>query len=264
MKGRDFLRIDGSVDSGRRGDLVDDFNCSEDTKAFLISSLAGGIGINLCSAAVVVMMDNHFNPSVSSQCISRAHRLGQKKPVYCFRLSMEGTMEAKIYARCVNKEGVAMQVVDGKFSESQFKQEEIDDLQKSNTIIECDLCGKRRLVDQVPLSDDGGWNCTMNSDPRFNACHKKQQVMLKKIRRGPMPVRDNYILEHLTQVVNNKTRRKELVLDYIPVRVTEEAGLCCEDAISKLKDDMSNPGSKKRKVPGGTKNRGSTKKVPAR
>ena len=43
------LRIDGSVDSGRRGELVDSFNKEDDIKAFLISSLAGGIGINLVS-----------------------------------------------------------------------------------------------------------------------------------------------------------------------------------------------------------------------
>jgi SNF2 family DNA or RNA helicase len=46
-KGQDFVRIDGSVDSGRRGDLVDEFGATEKIKVFLISSLAGGIGINL-------------------------------------------------------------------------------------------------------------------------------------------------------------------------------------------------------------------------
>ena len=51
-KGTDYVRIDGSVNSGRRGDLVDQFNDKKDIKAFLISSLAGGIGINLVSFSV--------------------------------------------------------------------------------------------------------------------------------------------------------------------------------------------------------------------
>lgn len=191
------------------------------------------------SASVVVIMDNHFNPSVSNQCISRAHRLGQKKPVYCFRLAMENTLETKIYARSVNKEGVAMQVLDGKFSAMLFKKDELNDLQGSNNIMVCDVCKKRRLVDQLPSSEDGEWRCEMNSDKIFNSCKIPMQPGLEKKRRGPKKILNNPILKHVTEVINTKTRRTALVLDYIPVQMTHETDSCCEDAINKLKEEIS-------------------------
>lgn len=194
-----------------------------------------------CSASIVVIMDNHFNPSVSTQCLARAHRLGQRKPVYCFRLAMENTMEEKIYNRSVTKEGVALQVLDGKFSEMLFKAEEMENLTKSDTIVTCDKkgCGKkRRLMNQDPPPEDDEWFCCMNKDTRFNGCKIPMEPNLEKTRRGPMPIRNNPILEYLVGVVHKKTRRTALVLDYLPVKISHAEDLCCREAINKLKDEI--------------------------
>ena len=134
-KNHDYVRIDGGVASGKRGELVETFNETDDIKAFLISSLAGGIGINLCSASIVVILDNHFNPTVSNQCISRAHRYGQDKPVRVFRLAIQNSLESKIYKRSVNKTGVAMRVLDGIYNESSFTSEELNDLQQNDIVL---------------------------------------------------------------------------------------------------------------------------------
>jgi hypothetical protein len=75
--GVDFLRIDGSVNACERGEMVQDFSKDSAIKVFLISSLAGGVGINLVSASRVVVFDSHFNPSVDLQAIYRCYRYGQ-------------------------------------------------------------------------------------------------------------------------------------------------------------------------------------------
>eukprot|EP00977_Amphora_coffeiformis_P020487 scaffold8306_cov171-Amphora_coffeaeformis.AAC.4 len=145
-KNRDYLRIDGNTDPGKRGHLVDTFNNHERVRVFLISSIAGGIGINLTSATRVVIMDNHFNPSVSTQCVARAHRYGQTKPVHCYRLAIEGTLEAKVYARAVNKSSVASGVVDGEYLSQEYTKADLENLTKIDCWATCSECQKKRLL----------------------------------------------------------------------------------------------------------------------
>ena len=80
------------------------------------------------AASRVVLIDNHFNPTVSEQCISRAHRLGQEKDVHIYRFGIEGTLETKVYARAVNKSGVASGVIDGECVKPSFTKEQLNDL----------------------------------------------------------------------------------------------------------------------------------------
>ena len=159
-------------------------------------------------------MDNHFNPSISDQCISRAHRLGQEKPVYCFRLAIKGTMEAKIYARSVNKSGVAMQVVDGKFSERLFSADQLNDLKESNITVTCDNCGKSRWLPplQEPPEDDQDWVCSKNQDPRYNSCDIPEQPELRKRDKEQKYIENNAILKHVRGVVNRATKKCEICI----------------------------------------------------
>lgn len=118
VKGKDYLRIDGQTDSGKRGEMVDRFNkegtCSDGgPNLFLISTKAGGIGITLTAANRVVLFDTHFNPVIANQALFRCYRFGQEKAVFAYRLLAEGTGEEKIYSRAVNKSGLSMRVVDG-------------------------------------------------------------------------------------------------------------------------------------------------------
>jgi hypothetical protein len=72
-KGKEYLRIDGSVDARERGDLVDTFNTEAiaHSKVFLLSTQAGGLGINLVAANRVVLLDSHWNPAISDQAVHR-------------------------------------------------------------------------------------------------------------------------------------------------------------------------------------------------
>mmetsp|Transcript_37604 Transcript_37604/g.78030 ORF Transcript_37604/g.78030 Transcript_37604/m.78030 type:complete len:373 (+) Transcript_37604:1535-2653(+) len=213
-KGKDFVRIDGSIESGKRGVLVEQFNSTDSIMVFLISAEAGGIGINLTSASRVVIMDNHFNPSVSDQCVARAHRFGQQKQVYCYRLAIEGTLETKVYARGVNKSGVASGVVEGVPLEQCFDRSELENLEKTDYKVTCCLCGKKRLLDpdKDPPEDDEEWECTQIGDS-YTCSVLADDTNSSCNRTGIQDV----ILEHLVGVVNHRTRKSPLVVAWSPV-----------------------------------------------
>jgi len=81
-----------------RQELVDDFQTNSEKTVFLISTKAGGTGLNLTAATNVIVFDPWWNPSVENQAIDRAHRFGQKSVVNVYRLITQGTIEEKIIA----------------------------------------------------------------------------------------------------------------------------------------------------------------------
>ena len=100
----EYLRLDGNVKSELRGQLVKDWNAPDSPyKIFLLSTRAGGLGINLATADTVVLYDSDWNPQADLQAQDRAHRIGQKKPVNVYRLITKGGIEEKIYQRAVKK-----------------------------------------------------------------------------------------------------------------------------------------------------------------
>ena len=87
-----FQRIDGSVGSAERQSRIDQFNTRPaDNFVFLLSTKAGGLGINLASADTVVIYDSDWNPHNDLQAQARAHRLGQLKPVMIYRSALTST-----------------------------------------------------------------------------------------------------------------------------------------------------------------------------
>ena len=87
--------IDGSVSSKKRMEMVDKFN-SDNTNVFFIMLKAGGTGLNLTSADVVIHLDLWWNPQAENQATDRAHRIGQKNVVQVVHLVSKGTIEEKI------------------------------------------------------------------------------------------------------------------------------------------------------------------------
>ncbi|KAK0614191.1 PHD/FYVE-zinc-finger like domain-containing protein [Immersiella caudata] len=92
-----YERLDGSQSSLDKQKRIDAFN-APDSKLFcmLLSTRAGGVGINLATADTVIIMDPDWNPHQDIQALSRAHRIGQKKKVLCFQLMTVGSAEEKI------------------------------------------------------------------------------------------------------------------------------------------------------------------------
>ena len=92
-----YERLDGTMGSLQKQKRIDEFNApNSQLFAFLLSTRAGGVGINLASADTVIILDPDFNPHQDIQALSRAHRIGQKKKVVVFQLTTRGTAEEKI------------------------------------------------------------------------------------------------------------------------------------------------------------------------
>ncbi|KAK0060448.1 chromodomain-helicase-DNA-binding protein 1-like isoform X1 [Biomphalaria pfeifferi] len=98
-----YERLDGSVRGEERFLAVQNFNANEDTFAFLLSTKAGGQGLNLTAADTVIFVDSDFNPQNDLQAAARAHRIGQDRPVKVIRLIGRNTVEEIILRRAEAK-----------------------------------------------------------------------------------------------------------------------------------------------------------------
>ena len=96
--------LDGNLKYEERQQTVDDFNSDPAQFVFLISTKAGGVGLNITSANKVVIFDPHWNPSYDLQAQDRAYRIGQVRDVDVFRLVSAGTIEEIVYARQIYKQ----------------------------------------------------------------------------------------------------------------------------------------------------------------
>ena len=108
-----FSRLDGSTSTKHRQSVVDDFNASRSTFAFLLSTRAGGVGLNIVSANRVVIFDPNWNPALDLQAQDRAFRIGQRRDVDVYRLLTSGTLEELVYQRQVYKQQQSNVAVDG-------------------------------------------------------------------------------------------------------------------------------------------------------
>lgn len=126
-RGYKYQRLDGTIPSASRRLAIEHYNAPESTDfAFLLSTRAGGLGINLMTADTVVLFDSDWNPQADLQAMARAHRIGQTRPVSVYRLVSKDTIEEEVIERARNKlllEFITIQrgVTDKEASEMQNK-----------------------------------------------------------------------------------------------------------------------------------------------
>ena len=103
-RGHPYCRIDGNTAGDDREASIDAFNRPDSEKfLFLLSTRAGGLGINLATADIVVLFDSDWNPQMDLQAMDRAHRIGQKKEVQVFRFCTENSIEEKVIEKAYKK-----------------------------------------------------------------------------------------------------------------------------------------------------------------
>ncbi|XP_034531930.1 chromodomain-helicase-DNA-binding protein 1-like [Notolabrus celidotus] len=115
-RGYSYERLDGSVRGEERNLAVKSFR-SKDIFVFLLSTKAGGVGLNLTAADTVIFVDSDFNPQNDLQAAARCHRIGQNRPVKVIRLLARDTVEEIMYSRAVSKLHLTNTVIEeGRFS----------------------------------------------------------------------------------------------------------------------------------------------------
>ena len=126
-----YFKLTGQTKTDQRVDMVDEFNKNNDIKVFLISLKAGGTGLNLTGADIVIHYDPWWNLSAENQATDRAYRIGQKNNVQVYKLITKNSIEEKIDNLQQRKAALIDDVLDTQATFiSKLTEEEIMDLFK--------------------------------------------------------------------------------------------------------------------------------------
>ncbi|TID16567.1 putative glucose transporter rco-3 [Venturia nashicola] len=128
--GMAYQRLDGNIPALEKQKRIDEYNSKNSQSfAFLLSTRAGGVGINLATADTVIILDPDFNPHQDIQAISRAHRIGQTKKVLCFQLMTRNSAEEKIM-QMGRKKMALDEVVINKLDEEDVEEKDMEGILK--------------------------------------------------------------------------------------------------------------------------------------
>lgn len=183
FRGLKYLRLDGSTKSDDRSELLKLFNApGSDYFCFLLSTRAGGLGLNLQTADTVVIYDSDWNPHQDLQAQDRAHRIGQKNEVRILRLITSNSVEEKILGRAQFKLDMDGKVIQaGKF-DNKSTNEEREALLR--TLLESAEAGEQ-LNDQDEMDDDDLNEIMARSDEELILFQKMDQERNKTEQYGP-------------------------------------------------------------------------------
>lgn len=158
-----YLRLDGSSKTDERGTLLREFNAPDSPYfLFLLSTRAGGLGLNLQTADTVIIFDSDWNPQMDQQAEDRAHRIGQKKEVRVFVLVSVGSIEEVILERAKQKMGIDAKVIQaGLFnttSTAQDRKEMLEEIMRRGTSsLGTDVPSEREINRLAARSDEEFW-----------------------------------------------------------------------------------------------------------
>lgn len=158
VQGRPYQRLDGKTNILKRQAHIRAFNKGTD-EVYLISTNAGGLGLNLQSANRVVVFDFKFNPIQEEQAVGRAYRIGQLKPTFVYRFVCGGTFEDNIHNKTIFKAQLASRVVDKKSPLAAASKSLGDFLYEPKDVPQKELTqfkGIDKVLDKILASDTGG------------------------------------------------------------------------------------------------------------
>ncbi|TKC46753.1 hypothetical protein EI555_007105, partial [Monodon monoceros] len=195
-----YTRLDGQTQISQRQQIVDGFNSQYSSDfIFLLSSKAGGVGLNLIGGSHLILYDIDWNPATDIQAMSRVWRDGQKHPVHIYRLLTTGTIEEKIYQRQISKQGLSGAVVDltKTCDHIQFSVEELKNL---FTLHESSHCVTHDLLD-CECTGENHTGDSLEKLPVFRNCqlgtHQQKSDSLKPVSMSQLKQWKHFSGDHL-------------------------------------------------------------------
>ncbi|XP_066550121.1 chromatin-remodeling ATPase INO80 isoform X2 [Amia ocellicauda] len=178
-----YMRLDGSSKISERRDMVADFQSRTDIFVFLLSTRAGGLGINLTAADTVIFYDSDWNPTVDQQAMDRAHRLGQTKQVTVYRLICKGTIEERILQRAKEKSEIQRMVISGgNFKPDTLKPKEVVSLLLDDEELEKKL--RQRQEEKRQQEECNKVKDRKRKREKYAEKKKEDEVDVKKKKEG--------------------------------------------------------------------------------
>jgi hypothetical protein len=216
VRGWKFLRLDGGTNTKIRQNLVNKFNNDKGFQIFLISSRAGGLGLNLKAATKVIIFDMSWNPSVDMQAQDRAYRIGQAEHVSVYRLVAKGTIEEVVYMKQLYKQELQKLFMEGSTGPRNFESEDLKGidrlLQYSETSIFQTLRDKYANEDITTHNNSSSNSSSSSSSSSSSNSNNNQltelQIKLKNNRENRnklngISVNNKTIIREIEDAINN-------------------------------------------------------------
>ncbi|XP_030755044.1 DNA repair and recombination protein RAD54-like [Sitophilus oryzae] len=226
-RGYQYVRLDGTMSIKKRAKIVESFN-NPDSKdfIFMLSSKAGGCGLNLIGANRLIMYDPDWNPANDEQAMARVWRDGQQKPCYIYRFFCAGTIEEKIFQRQAHKKALSSTIVDmNEEAARHFSVAELRDLFRleetesdTHTKLKCKNCFNKMSIKNPP--DDA--DCTADLSLWYHCWDKKglADMVLKQIWD---------MCQYISFVFHQKSAKQEVKAVKSFEEVVEEKESDCEN-----------------------------------
>ncbi|CAJ2630299.1 unnamed protein product [Trifolium pratense] len=214
-----YLRLDGSTKTEERGTLLRKFNAPDSPYfMFLLSTRAGGLGLNLQTADTVIIFDSDWNPQMDQQAEDRAHRIGQKKEVRVFVLVSVGSIEEVILERAKQKMGIDAKVIQaGLFNTTSTAQDRREMLEvimrRGSSSLGADVPSEREINRLAARSDEEFWLFEKMDEERRQKENYKSRLMEE--RELPdwvyAPIQKDDKSKSFNSGVTGKRKRKDVV-----------------------------------------------------
>ncbi|PAN17240.1 hypothetical protein PAHAL_3G115600 [Panicum hallii] len=178
-----YMRLDGSTKTEERGRLLADFNKKDSEYfMFLLSTRAGGLGLNLQTADTVIIFDSDWNPQMDQQAEDRAHRIGQKNEVRVFVLVSVGSIEEEILDRAKQKMGIDAKVIQaGLFNTTSTAQDRRallqEILRRGTSSLGTDIPSEREINRLAARNDEEFWLFEKMDEERRQRENYKSRLM---------------------------------------------------------------------------------------
>jgi len=173
FRGWEYCRIDGSVGVFDRQRMIDSFNNDPNIFCFLLSTRAGGLGINLTAADTCVIFDSDWNPHQDSQAQDRCHRIGQTKPVAVYRLVTANSIEIEMMEKAISKKKLErMAISGGDFRQPGRRTGAALSTSALQRLLEDDISSLQRMAQKAEIEElnisDEEFDLFMNRERIFN------------------------------------------------------------------------------------------------